>query len=100
MLWKVAFVPTLSFEGFFESRGGWDKISARWTNVFHFGHVEVSSVASRTASGGASIVVEVRMVHRPPVGYVGVGTGETAEDFVKGDFGEESGDMVIAEVCV
>ena len=68
--------------------------------MFHFGHVEVSSVVSRTASGGAAIVVEVRMVHRPPVGYVGVGTGETAENFVKGDFGEGSGDIVITEVCV
>jgi hypothetical protein len=100
LLWKVAFVPTLSFEGFFESKDGCDMISACWTNVFHMGHFEVSSVASNTLSGEASIVVEVRMVHRPPVGYVGVGTGDTAEDFVKGDFGEGSGDIVIAEVCV
>lgn len=64
-------------------------ISLRGMNEFHWGQLDRSRMASRTAAAGAEISVVARIVKRPPSGYVGVGRGGTAEDFVKGDFGED-----------
>jgi hypothetical protein len=41
------------------------------------------------------MVVVVRMVQRPPVGYVGVGSGATAEDFLRVDFGDGFGNDIL-----
>jgi hypothetical protein len=71
---------------------GWETTEARGTNVFHFGQDSKSRLASRTTSSGLSMVIVVRTVHRPPVGYVGVGSGATASVFID----ELGGDTVEA----
>jgi hypothetical protein len=56
--------------------------------VFHFSQFRKSRLASTTLDRGAEIVVVVRIVKSPPFGYVGVGIVDTAEEVVKGDFGD------------